>query len=143
MYGTRTVCDNKLPNDEVNSWVGQGRQACAPSVRSEFRTWYGTLVTHRQKEDTLAVSVLAKLFFVLIIPIANSLDSSCSVIFIRNSSLGSRVWDEAVRESSPMRGYVYRLLLTPPEISEGKNVEKRDDLTRTSTASAARSSTGC
>lgn len=47
--------------------------------------------THRQKEDTVEVSVFAKLFFVLIIPIENSLSSSCSVIFIRNSSLGSRV----------------------------------------------------
>lgn len=36
MYGTRTVCDNKLPNDEVNSWVGQGR----PALRISYLVRY-------------------------------------------------------------------------------------------------------
>lgn len=52
---------------------------------------YYSTTAHRQKADTLAVSVLARLFLVLITPIVKSLASSCSVIFIRNSSLGSRV----------------------------------------------------
>lgn len=48
-------------------------------------------VSYLQKADTLTVSVFARLFLVLITPIANSFCSSCSVIFIRNSSLASSV----------------------------------------------------
>lgn len=51
-------------------------------------------VRYLQKEDTLAFSVFVRLFFVLMIPIPKSFSSSCSVIFIRNSSLASSVCTE-------------------------------------------------
>lgn len=82
------------PYSQVSFEVRQIPCACNVPEQTNNIHIYHKASTDRQKEDTLAVSVLARLFFVLIIPIENSFPRSCSVIFIRNSSLASSVCTE-------------------------------------------------
>lgn len=58
---------------------------------------------HLQKADTVTASDLARLVVVFVTPTENSFARNCSVIFIRNSSLGSSVCTQhASRTNIPM-----------------------------------------